>query len=90
MPVVEVKSIEPAALSPNGAAAYLSLSKRAIYLLIAGDKIIARRDGARTLVDFESIKATNRCHSRPSPLRYLTHPNRVPAVARGGPLDEHS
>lgn len=57
MPVVEVKSIEPAALSPNGAAAYLSLSKRAIYLLIAGDKIIARRDGARTLVDFESIKA---------------------------------
>jgi excisionase family DNA binding protein len=57
MSVVEVKTIEPAALSPNGAAAYLSLSKRAIYLLIAGDKIIARRDGARTLVDFESIKA---------------------------------
>jgi len=57
MPVYEVKTIEPAALSPEDAGAYLSLSKRAIYLLIADGALIAKRSGARTLVDFESTKA---------------------------------
>jgi hypothetical protein len=57
MPSVEVKTMEPAALSPEGAGIYLSLSKRAIYLLIADGVLIAKRSGARTLVDFESAKA---------------------------------
>jgi excisionase family DNA binding protein len=57
MPVLEVKTIEPAALSPKGACAYLSLSKRNISNLIADGVLIAKRSGGRTLVDFQSVKA---------------------------------
>jgi excisionase family DNA binding protein len=55
--VHEVKTIEPAALSPKGACAYLSLSKRSLSTLIADGVLIAKRAGGRTLVDFESVKA---------------------------------
>jgi excisionase family DNA binding protein len=57
MPVLEVKTIEPAALSPKGACSYLSLSKRSVSNLIADGVLIAKRAGGRTLVDFESVKA---------------------------------
>ena len=57
MPVLEVKAIEPAALSPKGVSAYLSLSKRSVSTLIADGVLIARRTEGRTLVDFESVKA---------------------------------
>jgi excisionase family DNA binding protein len=57
MPVLEVKAIEPAALSPDGAGEYLSLTKRQIYNLIADGFLIAKRSGARTLVDFASVKS---------------------------------
>ena len=56
MPVLEVKTIEPAALSPGGAGSYLSVTKRQIYFLIADGVLIAKRSGARTLVDFQSVK----------------------------------
>jgi excisionase family DNA binding protein len=57
MPVLEVKTLEPAALSPDGAAKYLSISRRRISILIADGILIARKDGARTLVDLASVKA---------------------------------
>jgi len=50
-------TLEPLALSPRDAAALLSISKRSLSRLIAARKIIARKDGARTLVDVASIKA---------------------------------
>jgi len=56
MPMLEVKTIEPAALSPEGAGSYLSVTKRQIYFLIADGVLIAKRSGARTLVDFQSVK----------------------------------
>jgi hypothetical protein len=55
--ILEVKAIEPAALSPQGTADYLSISKRAVSILIADEVLIARKAGARTLVDFASVKA---------------------------------
>jgi len=54
--ILEVKTIEPFAMSPEGAAAALSISKRAVYLLIADGALIAKRSGARTLVDYQSVK----------------------------------
>jgi hypothetical protein len=53
--ILEVKPVDPAALSPKGTAVYLSLSKRTISSLIA-DALIAKQSGGRTLVDFESVK----------------------------------
>src|SRR4030088_2824111 len=53
---LEVKTVEPAALSPQRAADYLSISKRALYFLMADGVLIAKKSGARTLVDFESVK----------------------------------
>jgi hypothetical protein len=38
MPVLEVQTIEPAALSPKGAGSYLSLTERQIYNLIADEE----------------------------------------------------
>jgi excisionase family DNA binding protein len=57
MPEVQVKIVEPAALSPEGAAEYLSISRRALYFLLADKVLIARKAGSRTLIDFESVKA---------------------------------
>jgi hypothetical protein len=56
MPLLEVKSIEPFAMSPVAAGASLSLTKRQIYNLITDGVLIAKRSGSRTLVDFESVK----------------------------------
>jgi excisionase family DNA binding protein len=50
-------TLEPLALSPRDAAAYLSISKRTLSRLIAAKKIVARKDGPRTLVDVASLKA---------------------------------
>jgi hypothetical protein len=79
VPLYEVKTIEPAALSPEGAGAYLSLSKRAIYLLIADGALIAKRSGARTLVDFESTKAY--CKSLPLKTVAASIPNAPQSIA---------
>lgn len=54
--VLEVKAIDPAGLSPVDAGVFLSKSKRQIYNLIAEGRLVARIDGARTLVDFQSLK----------------------------------
>jgi excisionase family DNA binding protein len=48
--------MEPLALSPRDAAAFLGVSKRTLTRLIAGKKIEARKDGTRTLVDVASLK----------------------------------
>jgi excisionase family DNA binding protein len=47
---------EPGALSPGGAARYLAISRRGVYELINSGQLIARKSGARTFVDFLSIK----------------------------------
>jgi len=49
--------IEPLALSPREAAAFLSISKRSLSRLIRARKIEARKSGPRTLVDVASLKA---------------------------------
>ena len=49
--------IEPLALSPRDAAAFLSISKRSLSRLIRARKIEARKHGPRTLVDVASLKA---------------------------------
>ena len=56
MPMLEVQTIEPFAMSPEAAGASLSLTKRQIYNLITDGVLIAKRSGSRTLVDFESVK----------------------------------
>jgi excisionase family DNA binding protein len=48
--------LEPLALSPRDAVAFLSVSKRTLSRLIRARKIVARKDGTRTLVDVASIK----------------------------------
>lgn len=49
--------LEPLALSPREAAAFLSISKRSLSRLIRSGKIEARKAGPRTLVDVASLKA---------------------------------
>jgi excisionase family DNA binding protein len=63
--------MEPLALSPREAAAFLSVSKRSLSRLIARKKVEARKDGPRTLVDVASLKAyyaTLPKITKPSPL----------------------
>ncbi|HEY1598496.1 MAG TPA: helix-turn-helix domain-containing protein [Pirellulales bacterium] len=50
-------TLEPIALSPRNAAQFLSISKRTMSRLISSRKIVARKDGKRTLVDVASLKA---------------------------------
>ncbi len=49
--------LEPLALSPREAAAFLSISKRSLSRLIGAGKIEARKAGPRTLVDVASLRA---------------------------------
>jgi excisionase family DNA binding protein len=56
-PVAQVTDLQPLALAPLSAAPFLSISKRSLSRLIADGKIVARKDGTRTLVDVESLKA---------------------------------
>ena len=55
-------TLEPLALSPREAAAFLSISKRSLSRLIRANKIEARKAGPRTLVDVASLKAENNDH----------------------------
>ena len=50
-------ALEPLALSPREAAAFLSISKRSLSRLIGAGKIEARKAGPRTLVDVASLRA---------------------------------
>jgi excisionase family DNA binding protein len=50
-------ALAPLALSPNDAATLLAVNKRTIYRLIVEEKLIARKLGARTLVDYPILKA---------------------------------
>jgi len=50
-------ALEPLALSPREAAAFLSISTRSLSRLIRAGKIEARKAGPRTLVDVASLKA---------------------------------
>jgi hypothetical protein len=57
MPTATITELQPLALSPANAAAFLGKSKRSISRLIADGDVIARKDGPRTLVDVESLRA---------------------------------
>lgn len=48
--------MDPLALSPRDAAAFLSVSKRTLTRLIAAKKIEARKSEGRTLIDVSSLK----------------------------------
>ncbi len=51
-------TLEPIALSPRDAAAFIAISKRTLSRLIRSKKIAARKAGPRTLVDVASLKAS--------------------------------
>jgi hypothetical protein len=53
----QVIELQPLALAPLAAARFLSISKRSLSRLIADGKVVARKEGTRTLVDVESLKA---------------------------------
>jgi hypothetical protein len=53
----QVIQLQPLALPPVAAAQFLSISKRSLSRLIAAGKIVARKEGSRTLVDVQSLKA---------------------------------
>jgi excisionase family DNA binding protein len=55
VPEVQIKTIEPLAVSPKVAAAALSITSRQIYFLIADGKLTARKLGSRTLIDYSSV-----------------------------------
>jgi excisionase family DNA binding protein len=55
MPEVQIKTIEPLAISPKAAASALSITSRAVYLLLADGKLTARKLGSRTLIDYQSV-----------------------------------
>jgi len=68
---MEGSMIEPLALSPLDAAAFLGVSKRTLTRLIAAKRITARKSDHRTLVDVASLKAyygTLPTITRPAPL----------------------
>jgi excisionase family DNA binding protein len=54
---LRVMSFEPLALSPRDAATMLAVSRRTVSNLIRLKKLVARKHGKRTLVDYESVKA---------------------------------
>jgi hypothetical protein len=57
VPEVNIRPIEPLAVSPKAAAGALSITTRAVYNLIADGALAARKAGARTLIDYQSLKA---------------------------------
>jgi hypothetical protein len=57
MSEVQTKTIEPLAISPKSAASALSITSRAVYLLLADGKLVARKLGTRTLIDYASFTA---------------------------------
>ena len=48
--------LEPVALSPAAAAAFLSVSRMTIYNLLAAGKLHARKLGNRTLLDAADVR----------------------------------
>jgi excisionase family DNA binding protein len=73
-------TLEPIALSPREAAQFLSISKRTLSRLIARRKIVARKDGVRTLVDVASLKAYYEAFAAEIPSRAACV--RVPSACR--------
>ena len=80
MPVLEVKTTEPFAMSPDAAATLLSVNKRTIYRLVAEKKLIARKEGSRSLVDYQSVKK----HYESLPLGHVSRGQAVYHQARRG------
>jgi excisionase family DNA binding protein len=76
--------MEPLALSPLDAAAFLSVSKRTLTRLIAAKRITARKSDHRTLVDVASLKAyyaSLPAITKPAPL-YCSIPKASPKTKR--------
>lgn len=78
--VQTLKTIEPLALSPEHAAAFLSISRRALSDLIAADTVLAKKHGARTLVSVDSLRAYYASLPKPVPGSIPNAPQ-VPSVA---------
>lgn len=57
MPEIQTTKLDPLAMSPDHAATFLSLSRRALSNLIADGAVVAKKHGVRTLVDVASLKA---------------------------------
>jgi excisionase family DNA binding protein len=49
--------LSPFAVSPRETARLLAVSRRTVSRLIRSHKLVAKKDGKRTLVDYESVKA---------------------------------
>jgi excisionase family DNA binding protein len=71
--------IEPLAVSPKEAAAALSVTSRCVYSLIAEGKLIARKLGSRTIIDYAVLKAYH--SSLPPKTPGALFPNSPQAVA---------
>ena len=72
--------LQPLALPPLAAAQFLSISKRSLSRKIAAGKIIARKEGSRTLVDVEWLRTYYRaCRSSDN----TGVKRKGPAVSRG-------
>jgi excisionase family DNA binding protein len=54
--VATIIELEPLALAPRAAASFLGINKRTLSRLISAGKIVARKNGPRTLVDVASLK----------------------------------
>ena len=52
-----MSEFEPLSLSIKDTVKSLGLSRSQIYVLIGDGKLKARKDGGRTLVDFDTVKA---------------------------------
>jgi excisionase family DNA binding protein len=50
-------ALDPLAVAPKEAARLLAVSRRTVSRLIRRGKLVAKKDGKRTLVDYDSIKA---------------------------------
>jgi hypothetical protein len=51
------ETIEPLALSPEDAAAFLSISRRALSDLVSDGSVLAKKRGTSTLVSVASLRA---------------------------------
>jgi excisionase family DNA binding protein len=56
-PLPPSTALEPVSLSPETAARLSGVSVRSIYRLLERKAITARRCGARTLIDYQSLQA---------------------------------
>jgi hypothetical protein len=83
MPVVQTpETIFPMAMLPEHAAAYLSISRRALSDLVADGVVMASKHGARTLVDVASLQDYYASLPKAVPGSIPNAPQSIGAIAR--------